>query len=57
MYIYSRRTKVWSLGLERKKQSPIPLESYQVCFSHGIWRIGFLSSVQLVLYIQNVPKI
>ena len=29
---YSRRTKVWSLGLERKKQNPIPLESYQVCF-------------------------
>ena len=54
---YSRRTKVWSLGFERKKQNPIPLESYQVCFSHGIWRIGFLSSVYLVLYVQKVPKL
>ena len=45
IYTYSRRTQVWSLGLERKKQSFIPLESCQVCFSHGIWRIGFLRSV------------
>ena len=33
------------LALKGKWQNPIPLESYQVCFSHGIWRIGFLSSV------------
>ena len=33
------------LAVKGKKKKPIPLESYQVCFSHGIWWIGFLSSV------------
>ena len=33
------------LALKGKMQNPIPLESHQVCFSHRIWRIRFLSSV------------
>ena len=33
------------LALKGKRQNPIPLESYQVCFSHGIWRSGYLSSL------------
>ena len=39
------------LALKGEMQHLIPLESYQVCLSHGIWRIGFLSSVYLVWYI------
>ena len=33
----------------RREYNRISLESYQVSFSHGIWRIGFLSCASLVL--------
>ena len=45
-YIYTAGGHKFGLvALKGEMQNPIPLESYQVCFSHGIWRIGFLSSV------------
>ena len=44
-YITAGGQKFGLLALKGKQQNPIPLESYQVRFSHGIWRIGFLSSV------------
>ena len=48
IYIYIHTAggqKFGLLALKGKRQNPIPLESYQMCVSHGIWRIGFLSSV------------
>ena len=54
IYIYIHTAGGQKFGLlvvKRQKQNPIPLESYQVCVSHGIWRVGFLSPYSLVLYI------